>query len=76
MKKREKSKEERMKVEDGEAYDYVNTTILSADDDVPDEWVREANPENPYMYGWKADNNIIPGTANNANHILYKKDTN
>ena len=47
----EKSKEERMKVEDGEAYDYVNTTILSADDDVPDEWVREANPTNPYMYG-------------------------
>lgn len=70
----EKSKEERMKVEDGEAYDYVNTTILSADDDVPDEWVREANPENPYMYGWKVDNNIIPGTANNANHILYKKE--
>ena len=29
----EKNKEERMKVEDGEAYDYVNTTILSADDE-------------------------------------------
>lgn len=52
-----------MKVEDGEAYDYVNTTILSADDDVPDEWIRETNAENPYMFGWKVDNNIIPGTA-------------
>ena len=62
----EKNKEERMKVEDGEAYDYVNTTILSADDDVPDEWIRETNAENPYMFGWKVDNNIIPGTANNC----------
>ncbi|MBF1516540.1 right-handed parallel beta-helix repeat-containing protein [Prevotella pallens] len=70
----EKNKEERMKVEDGEAYDYVNTTILSADDDVPDEWIRETNAENPYMFGWKVDNNIIPGTANNANHILYTKE--
>ena len=42
-----------MKVEDGEAYDYVNTTILSADDDVPDEWIRETNAEIRICLGGK-----------------------
>ena len=70
----ESKKEERAKIEDGEAYNYVNETILSADDDVADEWVREANSETPFVYGWKVENNIIPGTANNANHILFKKE--
>lgn len=70
----ETTKEARAKKEGGEAYEYVHETILSADDDVADEWVRESNPENPFSYGWKVENNIIPGTKNNANHILFKKE--
>ena len=70
----EKKKEERAKKEDGADYEYVNETILSADDDVADNWVREDNAESQYVFGWKVENNIIPGTENNANHILFKKE--
>ncbi len=70
----EKDKDKRAKVDDDSPYKYVNETILSADDDVPDEWVRESDPANPFVYGWKVENNIILGTENNANHILFKKE--
>ena len=70
----EKDKDKRAKVDDDSPYKYVNETILSADDDVPDEWVRDSDPANPFVYGWKVENNIIPGTENNANHILFKKE--
>ena len=55
----------------GKAYDFEHETILSGDDDVPDVWERALMYASNYRYGWRVEKDLIPGTANNSNHILY-----
>lgn len=52
-------------------YEFVNETILSADDDVEDVWTRVIDQSTTFRWGWQVQNNIIPGTANNSNHVVY-----
>lgn len=69
---KESSKDERKTIAGKKSYDFVHTTILSGDDDIADEWVREMMYASSFRYGWKVtDKDIIPGTENNSNHILY-----
>ena len=67
----EADKTERALKEGGKAYDFVNETILSADDDVADIWVREFQDATTYRYAWHVENSVIPGTADNYHHVLY-----
>ncbi|MDD7319121.1 MAG: choice-of-anchor Q domain-containing protein [Prevotella sp.] len=70
----ETDKAERVLKEGGKPYDFVNETILSADDDVADTWVREFQDATTYRYAWQVENGLIPGTKNNYNHVLYAAD--
>ncbi|MBR6286670.1 MAG: right-handed parallel beta-helix repeat-containing protein [Bacteroidaceae bacterium] len=65
----ENSKAER--VVGAKDYEFIHETILSGDDDVADQWVREYQAGSDYLYGFRTENDIIPGTENNSNHILY-----
>lgn len=67
----ETDKAERAMKTGGKAYDFVNETILSADDDQPDTWVREFQDATTYRYAWRVENSVIPGTASNYHHVLY-----
>lgn len=49
--------------------------MLSGDDDVEDVWTRTFMNATDYLYGWEVENNMIPGTENNSNHILYSSST-
>lgn len=63
---------DRQRITDGKAYDFQYETILSGDDDVADQWQRELMHNSSYQLGWKVgDDELIPGTAGNSNHILY-----
>ena len=71
-------KEQRVKAEPdenifiSELYQYQ--TILDADDDVADEWIREIEEGSTYRYSWRTSNDDVIGTANNSNHVLYCAD--
>lgn len=58
-----------------QAYSFTNETVLSGDDDVEDVWTRTFMNATDYLYGWEVENNMIPGTENNSNHILYSSST-
>lgn len=70
----ESSKDERVLKAGGNIWDMANETILSGDDDVPDVWEREISPGTTYRYTWKTENSQIPGSQNNATHVLYNGD--
>ena len=70
----EQSKAERVAGASGKPYDYANETVLSGDDDTPDQWIREIMAGSTYRYGWRVEKDLIPGTANNSNHVLYAAD--
>ncbi len=53
---------------------FLYQTILDADDEVADEWVRGIEPGTTYRYSWKSENGDVIGTANNSNHVLYCAD--
>lgn len=65
----ETSKDERALKQGGAKYEYVNETVLSADDDVPDVWTREAEAGSTSRYSWS-----ITGNTKNSNHVLYNKE--
>lgn len=65
----ETSKEERERLVDGKPYDWVNQTVLSGDDEVPDVWTRELDPSSTHRYVWR-----VEGNEGNSNHILYAAD--
>ncbi|MCR5077550.1 MAG: right-handed parallel beta-helix repeat-containing protein [Prevotella sp.] len=67
----ETSKDERELAASGKPYDFKNETILSGDDDIADRWVRAMMDASTYRYGWETEDGLIPGTADNSNHILY-----
>lgn len=67
----ETDKSERQMGESGKKYDFVHETILSGDDEEPDTWIREMMNGSTYRYGWRTEGDVIPGTKNNHNHILY-----
>lgn len=67
----EKTKEDREVLAGGKPYEFVNETILSADDDEADVWTRALQDGSTYRYAWKDDNGLIPGTSGNGNHVLY-----
>lgn len=70
----ETDKAQRKMKDSGKAWEYVNETILSGDDDgVEDKWVRTETPENPFIYGWEVEKNVVLGTEGNANHLLFNK---
>ena len=52
-------------------YEFINETILSGDDDVEDVWTRNFQNGSDYQYAYDTENDIIPGTRHNANHVLY-----
>lgn len=52
-------------------YEFINETILSGDDDVEDIWTRNFQNGTDYQYAYDTENDIIPGTLHNANHVLY-----
>lgn len=70
----ESSKYERALKPGGNGWDMANETILSGDDDVADAWEREISPGTTYRYTWKTENSQIPGSENNATHVLYNGD--
>lgn len=73
----ETSREQRKLKPGGELWDMVNETILDGDDNVPDTWERIIVPGTTYRYSFKltSDNDShIPGTKNNATHVLYQVD--
>ena len=53
--------------------DAVNGTILCADDDVPDVWVRQIADGTSYRYTWQFANDSLEvvGTHGNSTHLLY-----
>ncbi len=65
----ETSKEQRQKPNGGQAYEWIYPTILSADDDVPDEWTREFEAGSSHRYVW-----TFTGNKNNSNHVLYNNE--
>lgn len=76
----ESSKDERVLFDSKMPWAWQYETILTADDDVTDVWERAYMDNTTYRYGWKVtggtgvDAGVIPGTENNANHILYASD--
>ncbi len=55
-------------------YDMVNATILSADDDVADEWIRGYDGISS-VWGWIYESNNVLGTGKNSTHLLYSSAT-
>ncbi len=73
----ESSREQRALKAGGNPWDMANETILDGDDDQPDTWERIIIPGTTYRYSYKmtSDNDShIPGTRNNAVHVLYQID--
>lgn len=73
----ETSKADRALKDGGRAWDFVNETVLNGDDDIPDTWVRELNTATTYRYSFRLasdSDSHIPGTQNNAVHVLFQKD--
>lgn len=69
----ESSREERAVKAGGRAWEMVNETVLDGDDETADVWEREITAGTTYRHTWKkGDNNQIPGTDNNATHVLYQ----
>lgn len=56
-------------------YDMTNATVLSADDDVADSWVREIEAGSTYRWTWRTESNVVPGTKKNSTHVLYSGTT-
>ncbi|MBR1882985.1 MAG: right-handed parallel beta-helix repeat-containing protein [Muribaculaceae bacterium] len=56
----------------GKPYDFVHETILSADDSVPDVWVREIAEGTSFRLTWRVENNQVLGTEGNGSHVLYR----
>lgn len=52
---------------------FAHPTILSADDDVPDVWVREIAGGTSYRYAWQYQNDSLEvvGTHGNSTHLLF-----
>lgn len=69
----ETAKDERQR--GGESWDFTNATILSADDDNPDEWNRLTDSYyNWWLWDFQGDGTMqVPGTKNNSAHVLYCK---
>ncbi len=71
----ETSKDQRKKADGGKAWDMANPTILTGDDDMPDQWERVIAPGTTYRYTWNlTDGNEIPGTEMNCTHVIYAGD--
>lgn len=71
----ESSKDERALKPSGNSWDMENETILNGDDDIPDVWEREITSGTTYRYTWKTEGSQIPGSQNNATHVLYSGET-
>ena len=72
----ETSKDARAMKNGGKAYEFVHETVLNADDDVADSWVREIAGSTTYRYTWKqetASNGTqqVIGTKGNSTHLFY-----
>lgn len=65
----ENSKEERVKKVDGKAWEWEHVTVISADDETPDVWIREIDAGSSSRYSWK-----ISGNENNFYHCLFSKE--
>lgn len=71
----ETSRDQRQTKPDGKAWDMANPTILSGDDDFPDNWERVIAPGTSFRYTWNlSDRNEIPGTEKNCTHVIYAGD--
>lgn len=68
----ETAKAERAVKAGGRPWEIVNETILDGDDDVADVWEREITAGTTYRNTWKKEDSQIPGTQNNATHLLYQ----
>lgn len=68
----EASRSERAVKAGGRPWEMVNETILDGDDDVADVWEREITAGTTYRHTWKKEDSQIPGTQNNATHLLYQ----
>lgn len=56
-------------------YEFAHETILNGDDDVADSWVRAFQDGTDYRYSWNVESNVVIGTQNNSNHVLYGEST-
>lgn len=70
----ETSKEARQLKATGKPYDFVNETVLNADDEEPDVWRRKIADATSYRFVWETVDNQVPGTASNSTHVLYAAD--
>lgn len=61
----ETAKEERKLKADGKKWEWANPTILSADDDVADKWIRELDYGSSSRYSW-----TVTGNENNFYHCV------
>lgn len=52
-------------------YEFTHETILNADDDVEDSWIRGFQNGSDYNYAWNVESNVVIGTRNNGSHVLY-----
>lgn len=52
-------------------YEFTHETVLDADDDEADTWTRGFQNGTDYQYSWAVTSNVVPGTRNNGNHVLY-----
>ena len=69
----EGSKDEREVLDGDTPYRFAHTTVLSADDDVPDVWRRAIADGTSYRYGWEYENDRleVTGTHGNGTHVLF-----
>lgn len=49
----------------------ANITLLDANDDVEDVWIRSIESGTSYRYTWGLESNVVTGTKNNSTHVLY-----
>lgn len=68
----ETDKAQRELASGGRPWEFVNETVLSGDDDVPDVWQREIAAGTTYRNTWVKESNQVPGTAGNSTHVLYQ----
>lgn len=52
-------------------WEMINETILDADDDVADSWVRALYGTSSTTLAFELDGNYVTGTRNNSAHVLY-----
>ncbi len=50
----------------GKAYDMLHKTVLSGDDDIPDQWQRVIDGGSTYRYIWE-----VSGNGGNCYHVVY-----